>query len=149
MRRKWTCAGRGPALRCFYKHIVMQTFAKLFCEHYHVAPQRYQRAVFWRCLHRRAWVLAPLLLLLNRDFFTADFDLIERIRTLKSASELYGEVDDFNAHPWNCGFARRWLRMRLSIRRLTHLVNHVFAKARRDAADLAEAERDGLAHGHG
>ena len=103
----------------------MPTFAELFCERYCVSPDHYARAVFWRCVHRRALVFVPILRLLSPDYFAPDFELIRDAGRLTRASGLHDDLADFYSHPRNVGFVRRRLRLRISIGRLTRLVNTV------------------------
>jgi hypothetical protein len=105
----------------------MPTFSELFCERYGVHPDNFADAVFWRCLHRRALVLAPFLRLLMPAYFTADYDLIRDIGRLTRASGLNDDLADFYSHPRNVGFARRRLKVRISVRLVTKLVTRVFA----------------------
>ncbi len=107
----------------------MPTFAELFCERYRVAPENFSRAVFWRCLHRRTWLLVPLLRL-DSDYFAPDLDLIRDIGRLTRASGLPEDLADFYSHPRNNGFLHRRLRLRLSVGRVTRLVHQVFAEAK-------------------
>ena len=43
----------------------MRTFAELFCQQHHIPAARFALTLFWLCLHRRALIIAPILLLLN------------------------------------------------------------------------------------
>ena len=103
----------------------MPTFAELFCERYGVSPDHYERAVFWRCVQRRALIFVPLVRLFSPDYFAADFELIRDAGRLTKASALHDDLADFYSHPSNVGFARRRLRLRISVGRLTRLVNTV------------------------
>ena len=105
----------------------MPTFSELFCDRYGVHPDHFADAVFWRCLHRRAWVVAPLLRVIAPGYFAADYDLIRDLGRLTRASGLNDDLADFYSHPRNIGFARRRLKVRLSVRLVTKLVNRVFA----------------------
>ena len=107
----------------------MRSFADLFCEQYHVAPDRFARAMFWRCLHRRALLFAPVILLLKPVYFATDFELILNVGQLTEARHLTEAVDDFQLHPWNHGFLRRRLKIRVSGARLGHVVHQVLQRA--------------------
>ena len=115
----------------------MPTFQELFCERYCVHPDKFASAVFWHCLHRRAWLIAPFVRYLTPEFFAADYDLIRDMGRLTRARALADDLADFYSHPNNVGFARRRLKVRLSVRRVTKLVHHVFAAA--NAADVPDA----------
>jgi hypothetical protein len=105
----------------------MPTFSELFCERYRVHPDHFADAVFWRCLHRRALLPAPFIRLLTPEYFAADYDLIRDLGRLTRANGLNDDLADFYSHPRNVSFARRRLKVRLSVRLVTKLVNRVFA----------------------
>jgi hypothetical protein len=44
---------------------------------------------------------------------------------MKRAEDLGGEVTEFHLHPRNRGFLRRFLKIRVSCRRVTHIVGDV------------------------
>ena len=100
----------------------MATFSELFCERHHIAPDRYVRAMFWRCLHRRAWVLVPFIRFVDDDYFSPDYDLIRGVGRITKASELAGELADFYSHPKSHTFAHRRLGLRVSVGRLSRVV---------------------------
>ena len=70
---------------------------------------------------------APIVRVLKRDYFAADHDLIRDIGRLTRPGALTDDLADFYSHPGNIGFARRRLKLRLSVRRVTKLVHRVFA----------------------
>lgn len=106
----------------------MPTFAELFCRHYEVAPERYSRAVFWRCFHRRTLLLAPVIMLFNNRYFEPEYEVIVALSHLKDVQHLDEELDDYQTHPWSVGLVRRRLKVRLSTARLARLVRRVFRK---------------------
>lgn len=108
----------------------MPTFAELFCERHRVRPDDFVHVVFRRCLHRRTWVCVPLLRLLRRDYFAADYELIRDVGRLTHARGLGNDLADYYSHPGNIGFLRRRLKLRLSIGRVTRLVHSVLASER-------------------
>lgn len=103
----------------------MRNFAELYCEHHHLPIEGYARAVFWRCLHRRALPFAPIILLLRRHHFAADYELILGVGAITSRRLLNSEVADFDSHPLNHGMLRRRLKLRLSVKRLMREVTEV------------------------
>ncbi len=103
----------------------MATFAELYCQQRGIPPERFMRSLFWRCLHRRTWLLVPLLKLCSRDYFSADYDLIRDVGRLTRANGLTEDLADFHTHPRNIGFARHRLRLRLSVRRITKEVHRL------------------------
>ncbi|MBI4625606.1 MAG: hypothetical protein HY736_20600 [Verrucomicrobia bacterium] len=103
----------------------MATFSELFCQRHHIAPERFVRAMFWRCLHRRTWIFVPFIRLVDDDYFSADYDLIRGVGRITKASDLADELADFYSHPRNHTFARRRLGLRVSVGRLSHIVHEV------------------------
>jgi hypothetical protein len=100
----------------------MRTFAELLCEHYGIEPEHYLRTVFRVTLHRRALLLAPVLGLFAPDHFACDLSFIRRVGELQRPADLMDEIRYFYWHPWNRGFLRRTLRLRVSAARMTRLV---------------------------
>lgn len=103
----------------------MPTLAELYCAHYRVQADRFVSSMFWRCLHRRAWIFVPLLKLLRSDYFEPDRELIRDVGRLTRANGLTEDLADFHTHPLNRGFLRRRLGLRVSVRRLTREVHHL------------------------
>jgi hypothetical protein len=103
----------------------MAPFAELYCQYYRVPPERYASSMFWRCLHRRTWLLVPFLKLVSSDYFSADHDLIRDVGRLTRATGLTEDLGDYHTHPLNGSFARRRLRFRISVRRVTKEVHRL------------------------
>lgn len=99
----------------------MANFADLFCRRYRITRDRYARALFWRCLHRQAIPLVPILRLLDDRYFAPDFDLIEGMAGVETRHEMHEELFDFETHPLNHGFLRRSLKLRVSEKRVIDL----------------------------
>lgn len=103
----------------------MATFAELYCQQRGIPPDRYLASMFWRCLHRRTWPLVRLIRMVAPDYFTADYDLIRDVGHLTRATGLTEDLADFHSHPYNRSFARRRLRLRVSVRRVTNEVHRL------------------------
>jgi hypothetical protein len=110
-----------PAVISF-AHPRMKTFAELFCLHYGTEPEHYARTALRMTLHRRALVLAPLLGLFAPDHFACDLNFLRCVGELHRPADLLDEIRYFYWHPWNQGFLRRNLRLRVSAARVTRLV---------------------------
>lgn len=77
--------------------------------------------VFWRCLHRRGLILAPLLCLVPR-YFKEDLWLIEEAGMSQRGRDLEAPIESFHAECKNRnGFLHDQLRIRISGRRLMSL----------------------------
>lgn len=97
----------------------MATFAELYCRHYGVAAKNFERSMFWRCLHRRAWPLVAVVRIFNRDYFAPDMELIRDLGRRTQATSLTEDIADYHSHPMNVGVLRHRLRIRISIRRVS------------------------------
>jgi hypothetical protein len=112
------------------------TLAEKFCAHHRLEPERFVDSMFWRCLHRRAWLLVPLLRAFDPEYFQADYDLLHSVGKLTSAEQLEEELQDYYSHSGNYGYLRRGLRLRVSVRRLAKIV-HQFLPGRTSADSRA------------
>ena len=113
----------------------MPTLKEKFCSHYGVGSDLYADAMFWRCLHRRALLLVPLIRLCARDYFSPDRELVRGVGRLTSAAGLGEELANFYSNPDNQGFVRRRLRLRVSVGRLSRIVYRLFAEESPPAND--------------
>ncbi|MET0263846.1 MAG: hypothetical protein ABW223_13160 [Rariglobus sp.] len=75
-----------------------------------------------RALYPRTLPVKWLLPLLNRDHFTADFDLIYGVEHLRRLRDFTTEAERFNEHPSNRGWLRRRLGLRVSTSRMKALI---------------------------
>jgi hypothetical protein len=107
----------------------MSTFAERFCKFYGVQPDDYARTVFRLTAYRGARILAPLLRLLNPDYFACDYSFIRNVGALQRPEDLIDEIRYYFWHPWNRGLLRRTLRLRVSAGRMTKLTALVMTEA--------------------
>lgn len=101
----------------------MRTLAEIFCERYHVAPEEFSSEMLKRCFYPQARLLAPVIGRMSREYFAPDRELVRGIGLLQSATGLHDELVDHYGHPRNRGFCRRQLRVRISVRRVSHWVH--------------------------
>lgn len=129
----------------------MATFAELYCQKHGISRDRYMASMFWRCLHRRTWLLVPFIKLASPDYFTADYDLIRDVGRLTRATGLTEDLADFHSHPYNRSFARQRLRLRVSVRLVTKEVHRLLpGRAPTNFYDSAKPFADERAdHGRG
>jgi len=80
-----------------------------------------ERPFFLEALYPHARLFRGILLFYEPRYFDADHDLVTSIATVKSRRELSVELHRFHHHPFNHGWLRRTLRMRISTRRLRRL----------------------------
>ena len=99
----------------------MKTFEERYCAATGCTPEEFPRKVFWRCLHRHALPVAPVILLLNDDYFSLDRELIAEVRKAEKMNHVWEEVRQYFVSPKHEGLLRRRANIRLSARRLINL----------------------------
>ena len=108
-----------------------QPFQSLFCERFKCPASEYEARAFRKCLYWHARLLAPVVRMLNSDFFAAD---LKFIRYLGAATDLQeATVDLLNFRDLtlrNRGSWRTDLRIRVSGRKAGRLVHELFAAER-------------------
>ena len=99
----------------------LTTFRETYCAAHGCRSEDFTSHLFWRCLHRQAIVLAPLLAAVQPDYFAPDRELIASAGQARTMGELNEEIRDFMHDTRN----HRWWRMRaharLSTRRLRRI----------------------------
>lgn len=115
------------------------SFAHRYCAKHGLRPERYERAVFRRSLHRAAWLLYPLLAC-HRTYFSADRALIHTAGHCPTVWDFDTETLDFPNHPANRGWLRGTLKLRLSVRRLRRLVREVLPPGQPAGAPAAREQ---------
>lgn len=99
----------------------------LFCEEHHCPPAEFEERAFRACLYWRARILAPLIRLIWPGYFDTDFELIRYLaetpgrRDAMNELAAYMEVNDTRG-----SFARRVLRIRISSRTTSRLIERLF-----------------------
>ena len=99
----------------------MPTFREIYCEKHNCSPPQFPRKVFWACLYPHAWLVAPLILLFNYEFFTADRALISSAADATTMKRIREDVRDFFWDSTNRGWLRRTANIRVSGQRLKNL----------------------------
>lgn len=116
----------------------LKTFAELYCEQQAIRREDFEHTLVERTLHPQARALRRLLQLLPGDFFAADLELVRNVGRLTRSSDFAWEIADFHAHPGNRRALRRRLKVRISISRLRHIVNHTFGEHAAHAKKAAQ-----------
>ena len=102
-----------PSFPCFRE----QAMAQWECD-----ERAYLRRVFWCALPRVTLPLAALAWLVRRDFFARDFALIRELGQTREATEFFILIEQFRDETIRSGgWARNFLKLRVSGRRLRHL----------------------------
>jgi hypothetical protein len=105
------------------------TFAEKFCAQRKIPPEAFEPTVLRLALRSVARLLAPLLNL-NRDYFTADREFIRCVGRISRRQEFEAEALDFALDSNGRDFWHRTLKLRVSRRRLRHLVREVLREQR-------------------
>lgn len=104
-----------------------RTFAEIYCAQRCIPRAGYTRCLFRDALYPHARLLAPLLEILHRRYFVADYEFVEDVGHLTSVADFSLTMGSYIEHPDNRGLFRRRLRLRVSARRMLHLVRAAFA----------------------
>ena len=106
----------------------MATFAELHCRRYNLPRERYARDMLSRCLYPHARLLAPLVAMIDPDYFDPDTDFLNGVGDIRRVGELREEFSAFARHPENRGFLRHSLRLRVSGLKLRTIVSETMAR---------------------
>lgn len=104
------------------------SFADGVCETFKCRPEEATETVFWLCVYPQAIPLARLLWHLHRGYFAADLEFIERVSRLTSPAEVRLEFSRFRYYQPVKGVLRRFLKVRISGKRLLELADQLFAR---------------------
>ena len=109
-------------------------FMALFCERYRCPPSEFEEQAFLICLYWRARIVAPLIRKIRPDYFDRDFALIRYLGKTPGRRDAMNELAAFmEANKARGGFARKFLRIRISSRKTSELVGRLFERhAERD-----------------
>lgn len=120
----------------------MPTFAQSYCARHRLSDDHFAPAVLREALHPQARILSPFIAVAAPDFFAADLELISALGRVRSVQH-FREVSAVYRHRLaRAGFARRTLRLRVSLRRLRDVMAETF-DARTHAALIAAEQRSG------
>jgi hypothetical protein len=101
-----------------------KTFRDYFCERFSCPVEQFEKRVLRRALHRRT--LALLVHAISPRFFDLDFRTIRQLGVACSSEEFRAEIDSFRFESrTQRGFLKRTLRLRISGKRLMHLLNQL------------------------
>ena len=109
-----------------------KNFKILFCERFGYPISKYQAAAFKKCLYGRAKLIAPLIRILDRNFFAQDLKFIQILGESRHAEEARSDLLDFqDANLAGKPYLRRRLKLRVSGRKAIELARTVFSEAER------------------
>jgi hypothetical protein len=102
----------------------MDTFQDRYCAAHRCTAAQFQRRVFWRCLHRWAYPLAPIILLLNKSYFAPDLNFVEQMGRCTEMDQVWEQTRLYFTSPLH----KRWLRRRADVRISAHKVINLAAE---------------------
>lgn len=102
------------------------TFAEKFCARNKVPPEAFEATVLRFALKPRARVVRWLLNL-NPNYFVADREFVRSVGRISRIEDFHAEALDFDDHPNGQGVCHRVLGLRVSKKRLRHLVHETLA----------------------
>ena len=88
-------------------------FRSAFCARYRRSDSDFERAIFWRALHRHAVPLALLLRWISPGFFQPDTEFIRWLAGARNLADAHGDLANFE---YKNHVAPHWLRTGFSIR---------------------------------
>ena len=106
----------------------MATFSDTYCDQHRCSRAQFVTRVFWRALYPHARLVAPLILLVNRDYFSADRALILGVAAATSMQRVREEVRDYYSDSSNRGWLRHVLGIRVSGQRLKNIARRYLAE---------------------
>ena len=128
-----SAAGSSALDGCFQDNLLTTPQARppkcisLYCEKYHIRPDQFAAAVFWKTLYPRARLFGFLAIWLFPREFTPDRDFIDQVGQVENM-EQYGDVEEgFRRWPSCRSFLRGKLGLRVTSRRVRRLVDELFA----------------------
>jgi hypothetical protein len=102
-----------------------QPFLDRYCQRTGQRRSEFVTDVLRRTLYPHARLFIRVLELLDRQHFHPDYEFIEDVSLMRRQADFSSAVRSYLEHPRNRSFLRRRLRLRISVRRMVDLVNHV------------------------
>jgi hypothetical protein len=104
-------------------------FQTVFCKRFGYPMEQFVRRFFWKCVPPRVRPLAVLTRVFMPGYFERDLGYLRRIGRSASLAEIAAQA---GAIPFDRllihGFARRYLHLRISSRRVMHLARELMAQ---------------------
>jgi len=100
-----------------------------YCERFGCPPEEFEERAFRTCLYWRARLLAPLLRKIRPGYFDPDLALIRYLAKTPGRRNAINELAAYmEANDARGGFARKFLRIRISARKASALIGLVFER---------------------
>lgn len=104
------------------------SFADHYCRRHGIYREGFMLAVLQQTLPPVFSPWFSLILFFRPEYFTADFGFIVAVGRGRRYADYDQAVREFSAHPANRGFLRRWLRLRVSTRRMRRLLREIYVQ---------------------
>jgi hypothetical protein len=99
----------------------------VFCERFGCSPSDFEERAFGKCLYFPAKVIAPLLQLMDPDWFARDRGLIRNLGNATSWQQVMAELDAFHYREHlQRSYARTVLHLRVSARKANKMAATLF-----------------------
>ncbi|MEJ1971993.1 MAG: hypothetical protein WDM96_05780 [Lacunisphaera sp.] len=142
-----------------------RSFLDLYVQHTGRRRAEFVADVLRRTLYPHARLFTRLLTALDAQYFHPDYEFIEDVSLMRRPADFSAAVRSYLEHPRNRSFPRRRLRLRISVRRMLKLANHVspptlppelasllqpggtrqpFWRPNRSAPSIGDEQKDGL-----
>jgi len=102
-----------------------QSFLELYCQRTGLRRSQFVTDVLHRTLYPHAKPCIRLLEAFSAQYFHPDYEFIEDVSLMRRPGDFSTAMRSYLEHPHNRTFLRRRLRLRISVRRMLALVNHV------------------------
>ena len=107
----------------------MRTLAQYYAEKNGCSEVDCDRRLFHDCLHRRAFLAFPsVLMMFNPLLFSTDQELIRAANRSSSLAQLERAISDFQSDSRNYDWWRRRAGLRVSVRRLRRVARGLFPR---------------------
>lgn len=112
-------------------------FQEAFCAQHGVLAKDFETLVFRRCLYPHARFVAWALRFLAPRYFALDFATIRRLGEVSTMLEAQDEIRFYSdSHRQEFSLLRTWLKVRVSGKRLLHLIYESLSKETNPSVSL-------------
>ena len=103
------------------------TFRERFCEYYKCAAADFEERVFWKTMHRHAYLAARWYFRKDRSIFKEDLDFIHELGGVRDPLIFKTELNRFHGrNVREKGWLRGTFGVRVSGKRIIRLKNRIF-----------------------
>lgn len=100
-------------------------FKEKYVAYHQIVSEEFAEHLFWKCVFPHAVPAVWIVRFLAPQVFAPDYELVHDAGALGAKLSLREMIKDWTRHPENCGALRKWLQVRVSVRRLRAEVTRV------------------------